>query len=312
MADPVMGGFQVRLGVKEEVTEGTAVTVDTLLEVVSGDIGLIEEGINTAGMTGTRSRYAARTRAGSRRVSGSVTLNPNAAEWALLLPWILGADASSTSYALAETLQSFTATLKKDNGTDGKVFTYNGCKVARAVITGEQGGSPISLQMDIEGRDETLGNAGTFPSLTLNVATGPFLFSDSTGAITIAGTAYAARRFVLTIDNALDTERFTNSLTRTALQPRDRIISLELTVPYGTATAAYPTAATLAAGVAVVITLTNTVHAVSLAFSLPKVHFGRRSPVWNGREEMDLVLSGEARVSSAANDELAVTLDSTV
>lgn len=309
MANEIMG-VQCRIGVKEEVTEGTAVTVDKLLELISGDIALAEEGVNAAGMAGSRSRASARTRAGTRKVSGSITLQPNAIEWALLLPWILGADASGTTYALAELLQPFTVTVDKDNGTDGKVFTYNGCKIAKAVITAEQG-APVSLQCDIEGRDEAIANAGTFPSLTLDTATGPFLTSDCAGAITVGGTAFPFRRMVLTIDNMLDTERFLNSTTRSGMQPKDRIITVELSGPYGGKETLYPTAATLAAGVAVSCTFTNTIAAVSLALSLPKVHFPRKTPAWNGREEVDLTLTGEARWSSAVNDELVVTLDST-
>lgn len=310
MANEIMG-VQCRLGVKEEVTEGTAVTVDSLLEVLSGDIALVETEHHAQGMAGSRSQFAARTRANIRRVSGSLALQPNAAEWALLLPWILGADASSTTYALAETLQPFTATIKRDNGTDGKVPTYNGCKVSRAVISSEAGG-PVNLQMDVEARDETLGNAGTFPSLTLNVATGPFIHADlsGSGTLTVAGTAFPAKRVSVSIDNFLDTERFVNSTTRSGLVPKDRVITVEIAGPYGGKESLYPTAATLAAGVAVVITYQNIVHAVSMSISLPKVHFARRSPPWAGREEVDLVFSGIARASSAVNDELVCTLDS--
>lgn len=309
MADPVMGAGN-HLGIKKETTEGTAVTVNTLLELISGDIGLTEEAVDTNGMTGTRSHWSARTRAGTRKVSGSITLQPNAIEWSVLLPWIFGADASGTTFALAETLPSYTVVKAIDNGTDGKVMTYNGVKVNKAVISGEAGGSPLSLQLDLEGWDEAVGNAATFPSISLNVATGPFLFSDSAGAITVGGSAYGFKRFSLTIDNALDTDRILNSTIRSGLPSRDRLISLELDGPWGTNSATYPTAATLAAGVAVVLTFTNTIAAVSLALSLPKVHFPRKTPPWNGREEVMLPLAGMAK-ATAANNELVVTLDST-
>lgn len=307
MADPIMG-VQSRIGIKKEATEGSAETVDTLLELISGDIGLVEEGIHAQGMTGSRSHWSARTRANTRRVSGSITLNPNAAELAVLLPLILGANASGTSYALAETLQAFTAVLDKDNGTDGKTYTYNGCKVGRAVFSAEQGGM-LTVQLDVEGRDEAIGNAGTFPSLSLNVATGPFIFSDA--VISVGGSNYSFRRLSITVDNQLDAERFMNSQTRTAIPSRGRVVSVELDGPAGQNHATYPTEATLAAGVAVVATFTNEVHAVSIAFSLPKVHFPRRTAVWAGREELMLPLVGEARASAAVNDELVVTLDST-
>lgn len=307
MADPIMG-VQSRIGVKKETVENTPVTVDTLLEVISGDIGLVEEGLHAQGMAGTRSHWAARTRAGVRRVSGSVTLCPNALEWSVLLPFILGADASGTTFATAETLPSFTAVLDKDNGTDGKVFTYAGMKVGRASLTADQGGL-LMLQLDVEGRDESIGNAGTFPAISLSVATGPFCFSDA--VISVAGSSYSFKSFRLSVDNQLDGDRIMNSAVRTAIPTRGRIVSVELDGPAGNNHASYPTAATLAAGVAVVITLTNTVHAVSMAITLPKCHFPRRSPVWNGREELMIPLAGECRASAAAGDEISIVLDST-
>ena len=296
-----------RIGVKKETTDGTPVTVDTLLELVSGDIGLVEEGIHAQGMAGTRSHWAARTRAGNRRVSGSITLCPNASEWAVLLPFIMGADASGTSFALAEVLPSFTAVLDKDNGADGKVYTYNGCKAGTATIAAEQGGM-LTLDMGVEGWDESIGNAGTFPALTLNVATGPFIFSDA--VISVAASNYSFKRFSFTIDNQLDTERFTNSATRTAIPSRGRVVSVSLDGPAGNNHATYPTAATLAAGVAVVATFTNTVHAVSMAITFPKVHFPRRTAVWAGREELMIPLVGEAR-ATAVNNCVSIVLDST-
>ena len=307
MADPVMG-VQSRIGVKKETTEGTAVTVDTLLELISGDFGLVEEGIHAQGMHGSRSHWAARTRANTRKASGSITLQPNAIELSVLLPFILGADANGTTFALAETLPSFTVVMDKDNATDGKTYTYNGCKCGKAVFSAEQGGL-LSVQMDVEGRDESIGAAGTFPALTLNVATGPFVFSDA--VISVAGSNYSFKRFSLTVDNQLDADRFMNSQTRTAIPTRGRVVSLELDGPAGQNHATYPTAATLAAGVAVVLTLTNTVHAVSIAFSLLKVHFPRRTAVWSGRDELMLPLMGDSRASAAAGDELTITLDST-
>jgi hypothetical protein len=308
MATAIVGA-DVRIGIGSEVTEGTAVAATELYEYLGGDVGLVEEEINSMGMAGTRSRYATRTRAGVRRVTGSLTLQPNAIEWSQLLPRILGAAASGTTFALAEQLPSFTLVIDKDNATDGKTFTYNACKVSRAVLTAEQG-RPLTLELGIEGWDESIGAAGTFPSLTLNTATGPFILSDTSGAITVGGAAYPFRRMVLTIDNSPDTERFMNSNIRSALRSKDRIISLELDGPYGNNSAIYPTAATLAAGVAVVIPFTNTVHAVSLSISLPLVHFTRRTPPLAGREEVMLPLVGQAR-ATAANSECVITLDST-
>ena len=308
MADPIVGA-QIQVGMVAEVTAGTFVTPTELYEYIEGDLGFVETEFNATGMAGTRSQQSERTRANIGRVTGSLTFCPNALEWANLLPRILGAAASGTTFALAETLPAFSVGIDKDNGTDGKYFQYAGCYVNRATITSQSGG-PVMLRLDIEGMTEAVASAGGFPSLSLGVATGPFLHADSSAAVVVGGTTYPARSVEITIDNALDTERFLNSTTRAALPALNRIITVNLGLPYGNATAAYPTAATLAAGVAVTVTWTNTVHAVSLLASFVKVHFPRRTPPLSGRNELDLPLSGIAR-RTAATRELVCTLDST-
>jgi hypothetical protein len=307
--DPVMG-VMARWAVGEETTAGTPVTPTNLLEVLPGsDLGMAEEAVGAEGMSGTRSRKSERTRAGLQRISGRCIMEPNAAELALLLPWILGANASGTTYALAETLQPFTSELKKDNGTDGKVFTYAGCFVNKATFTSEPGAA-LRLELEVEAFTESVGTAATATSLTLNVATSPFIHSDTSAAVSIAGSAYPTSRVQITIDNQLDADRFLNSTTRAALPAKGRDITVSLGPPYGASTSLYPTAATLAAGVAVNVTYTNTVYAVSCLFSFVKVHFPRRTPPWNGREEFMLPLEGMAK-ETAATKELVVTLDST-
>lgn len=273
--------------------------VDARFDFLNESLACSEEFPDTGGLRGTRSHVVERVRQGIRRVGGGITMQPTAVEWAALLPWIQGANASGTTYALADALQSRYVTV--DRGA--KVFTYSACFVDSATIRASQG-QPLQLSLNLVGSDETVANSGTFPALTLDTTTNAFMFHDC--VISIGGVSYSSRNFEMTINNHVDRERFFNSqVLSTATQAMDRNISVGFSLPYGDATAAY---ATGASGVAVTATFTN--GAVSLAFSLVKVCFPRRSPTWPGRAEVMLPLQGLAYRSSSTL-ELVTTLDST-
>ena len=281
---------------------GTTSTVDQPLDFLNENLAVNETFIDRNGLRGTRSRLIEPMRVGLRRIEGQITLQPTAVELSYLLPWILGAAASGTTYALAETVPERYVTVDRSDGTDGKVFTYDGVKVNRATFRCSQG-ELLTVVLDLVGKDETVANAGTFPSLTLDTTTAPFTFSDC--AISVGGTTYNSRDIEIVVDNRLDTERFFNSNTRTAIVAQDREISVNLNLGYGDAEAAYNTGI---GGVAVTATFTNS--AVSCLFSFVKVLFPRRSPTIPGKQEIMLPLQGMAKKSSTTN-ELVVTLDST-
>src|SRR6185369_10952800 len=94
--------------------------------------------LDTSGIRGTRSHAVERTRTGTYSVAGRIVLQPTPEELAHLLPRILGAAASGTNYAVAETLPDFYLSI--DRGA--KVFTYAGCKIVKATFFGNEG-SPI-------------------------------------------------------------------------------------------------------------------------------------------------------------------------
>lgn len=277
---------------------GASAPATLLLDLMSGDVGLQEALVNGTGVRGTRSRHKSRTRRGLRRASGGITIEPNPTELAFWLPYILGGTPSGTTYPLGEALSAFIC--QKD--MIDKVFTYTGCKVASATFRSSQGG-PLQLTINIEGVDESVGNAGTFPAIELTEAA-PFVHHD--GAFTV--NSISGRTFFdfeLTIDNALDAERFGNSATRTAINPTDRIITLGLTPPYGGNHDMYNL---LETGVPIEAVFTN--GTVSITFSMPFVQIPRNTPLIAGKAENRLLLRGEAR-SDDANEELEITLDST-
>jgi hypothetical protein len=153
-------GYVSQLGI------GTTSTVDQRLDYLSESLACQEEFPDTGGLRGTRSHAVERVRAGIRRVAGTITLQPTAVELSYLLPWILGANASGTTYALADALQSRYVSV--DRGA--KVFLYDAVWVDSATFRATQG-SPLSVTLNLVGSDETVNNAGTFPSLTLDTTT---------------------------------------------------------------------------------------------------------------------------------------------
>lgn len=272
--------------------------VELRFDFQSESLAVNEAFIDTNGLRGTRSRSIERVRQGNRRIGGQIRMQPTAVELAALLPWILGANASGNTYALADTLQSRYVTVDRSI----KVSTYNGVVVDRATFRAGQG-EPLDLTLDVCGLDETIGNSGTFPDLSLDLTTQPFVFTDL--ALVINATTVNAKSIELVIDNAIDKERFFNSQTAVSLPPMDRHVYLNTQLPYGDASALYGTGA---GGVACTATFTN--GGTSLLFSLVKVAFPRRSPTFvAGRQEVLLPLNGTAYTSSTTK-ELVCTLDS--
>lgn len=308
MTQPIYGAA-TKLGI------GTTSTVNQRLDFEECGVVLAESMPYLGGLRGTRERDVSRVVQGNRRAGGPIRLpGPTAVEWSYLLPWILGATASGTTYAVAEALPYRYVTVARDNaafgGTDGKVFTYDHCLVNNArfrSVYSPEGGA-LTLDLDVVGVDEAIGNNGTFPAISLDTTTAPFLHTDSSGAVSIAGSAYPCQSVAIDFENHLDTQRFFNSQTLSAVyNAMDRTIGVTLEVPYAGAEALYGTGA---AGVAVTITYTSGLTATSLVFTFVKVVFPRDTPPTRGRTEGFLTLRGQAYHSGATNA-LVCTLDST-
>ena len=283
-------GFATQCGID------SASPVTHRLDFQTETLRLREEFVYTGGLRGTRSREATQTRAGKQTIAGQLTLHPNSAEMALLLPWILGTAAAGTLYALADTVPSRYVTFDRV----AKVYTYASTRVTRAVFSGVEH-MPLVLTLDLVASTETEANAGTFPSLSLDVANGPFMFTDL--VLTIASGAYSCKDFTLTVDNMIDANRYFNSVTlSTAANAMDRIITLSTHLPHGDATAVYNTGI---AGVSANATFTN--GAAILNFDFAKVKFPRESPETQGRSEILLPLTGQC-LKSGATLELVTNL----
>ncbi len=298
-------GHQARLGTKNESVYGAAVTVDQAFVFVSESIvkrGMIVE---RAGLRGTRSHQANDARTGPYTVSGQLVLEPTPQDLAIWLPRILGAAADGNNYNLAETLPSFTLVVDRV----AKVFTYAGCKVNRATLSGMQGGL-LRLVLDLVAQSEAVAAAGTFPSLTSSIAP-PYIFSDL--ELTLASAAREVREFELTIDNGLITDRFMNSITIVNAPEGDRTVTLRTVHAWAPETVALYAQAL--AGSAGVLQLTNALGGTpptgySTAFNFATLQVPDRSPNVPGRSELLLNLEMVAR-RVGATPEVAVVHDAT-
>lgn len=288
----IIAGYQSKLAISD------ADPPDKQLDFVRLDFGAAEDLIDANAMRGTRSRSLERVRIGLRRVGGSIVFWPTPVElFDVLLQWILGGTPSGNTFPLGNTLPEKIVTIDRV----GWVQKSLGCVVNRATIRGRTG-QPVEVELDVMGKDEALGAAGTFPSLTPDTTTKVFVFHDS--SISINSTTYQLKDFEFTIDNRVDGERFLNSQTRTQLFSMDRVISLSAMIPWGDAYNLYSLAGTDGFAFSATWSFNN----CSLVLSCPKLFFMRKPIGIPGREELFYPFQAQA-LSTAANNELTVTCD---
>lgn len=263
------------------------------------------------GIRGTRSKASERTRKGAYYVFGTIAMNISPGEFVTLLPKILGADASGTTFALAEQTPYFGMLI--DRGAD--VFEYTDCKVNRAILRGRapqmnEEGEPelLELQLQIMGKTETTATSwpGSPPSLSTNGNVSPFVLSD--GVLTMQSATWPFEEFVLVIDNHLEA-RFVNSLTAYTICPRDRTVMLRARVPWGEDNVYSTLYGQALAGATGSLAFTN--GTVSTTFTFGTLQVPDNSPVVQGKRGISLELDMIAR-SVTTTKEVSVTNDSTV
>ena len=284
---------------------GAANPVTSQFEFISCGIGKRGALVESPGCRGTRSHIHESVNEGPYTVGGAVVMEPRPDELDFWLPYILGGAESTDVFPLAETLPVAFVTIDKI----AKVYTYDGMKVARAVFASSPAQN-LRLTMDLEGKTETPGNAGTFPAIssTLSVLQ-PYIHQQA--VLTLVSTPYVLANVEVTINNSLILDRLLNSVTRTELPEADRIITVSCDNPF-TATEAglYDMAL---AGVAGTLKYTN--GARSLLFTFANLKVPSRGPEIAGRNrEIPLRLELQAFRSGVtdAPKELVVTNDNTV
>lgn len=256
--------------------------------------------LNAGGIRGTRSNPKEATAAGPYEVGGNLSLN-NVSPYLLdfWLPRILGANESTDTFAVAETLQAFGMLFNRV----GEEFEYTDCYVNKATFRGRQG-ELVELELEIWGVTEVPGTAIPSVAIDISAASAPYTFCQ--GVLTLGGTAYTMMDFEVIIDNMLE-RRFGNSCTATSITPKDRMVYVNCTVPFTSVedAALYDFAH---AGIAGSIALTGS--AISTTFTFANLKTITESPNITGKQEIVLPLKMQAFMSSTTR-EIVITNDST-
>lgn len=316
-------GVLANFGMNANTTSSPAAATEAY-EFLSENLTTAREVIRTEGLRGTRLHPVERIRQGRQTPGGDITMQPTYAELVNLLPRIIGAavgGAGTNSYTISDTVPvAFQTVIDRI----AKVFTYTGCRVGKAVFKSAPG-QPLELAMTVQALAESIGNSGTFAALTV-ANNPPFIFED--GVLTLGGTTYQILDFETTIDWKLKEDRWVNSLTRTDLPSLDVQVLTKFTVPFTSDTAAlYDASAWAQAGSPLTYGITGNINfnafgagagaaGVSLGLVFGNLVFpAEKSPNVAGRDEIGMVLSGEARrvgQSSPYTSCLVATLDATL
>ena len=268
-------------------------------EYASENLQMVQAHGNTNGMRGTRSRTKDRRRILSESIGGQLVLNPTPVELDTILPLILGAAEVTNTFDLADTLPSFGLLLDRITAR----FVYTEMVVNRATFAGSQGGF-ITLTLDLLGKTEVVDYSTVFPVTVPAIDSGqPYVFGDVDYVLAADATAVEVQAFSVTIDNALDPNHFYNSITRTQINPTDRIVAVDMVLSFDADTKdAYDQAVTGGNG-----TLTLDSGTPQTLFTFANLGVPAVSPVGGGRgNEILLNLSMVAEMSGATN-ELVVT-----
>ncbi|MCC9608519.1 hypothetical protein LOC68_09865 [Blastopirellula sp. JC732] len=213
-----VSGFQTQLGLGPQHATNLATRQ---LEHFGVDLDKQSTIVRADGMIGQRSPIGDSAQPGTYTVGGTISLRPRPDDLLFLFPYILGAAEVSDAFALAETLPELVATV------DRKIMvnTYRGLKVDKATFRSRKG-ELLELELDLQGKlADATAAAGTFPSIAATLsAKNPFVHHQS--SVTIDETTIEVDNLVITIDNALELDRFNNSQTRTTLPEGSRRITL--------------------------------------------------------------------------------------
>ncbi len=279
MTQPASMGSQSRLSMAAPgtVIASYAESYEFVGESLAKKLTILE----TAGIRGTRSHPAERTRDGTYAVQGTIRFHGSKGLLDLLLPRILGGGSSPT-YTLAEGLPAFDVLLDRIASR----FVYGTCKVNRALFRARASGL-LELAIELRGETETI-SAAPFPAIT-PPTDAPYIWQDC--AVTLNSVPRVVTEFELLIDNHLHA-RFSNSQAATDLYPTDRTIGLKCTVPF-TSDDADLYGANSGGAAAGTLAFTNGSH--NLTLTLAQVQFPDHSPVVAGKGEIFLHLDGRAK-----------------
>lgn len=204
-----------QIGLKAEVTPGTAVTVDRFYEFTSEDLTFNKEFITSAGIRSGR-RTPSTRKAGREGVEGTLEMELVNKGMGLLFSHALGTVATTTPGGATTARQHFvkeattvgkSLTVQKgveDYAATAQPFTYRGVKITGFELSCENDGIP-TISWGIDGWTETTATALATASYMSDIE--PYVFTE--GALTIdGGTAGTVKAATISQETPLMTDRY--------------------------------------------------------------------------------------------------------
>jgi hypothetical protein len=275
----------------------TALPVTSAFEATSFGLESRRPHISANGLRGTRSQVAQRVIEGVEECDGPIVVMPNLTEAALLLAWG-GFLNTSNVFTLTEALTSRYVVADKVT----KVHTFSGVYVGRLGIRMVKN-VPWEWTLGTVGQQRTIGNAGTFPAISLTEAP-PLALHHM--VVSLLGSARSVMEVNIGIDHALDVQA-NNAAFNEQIEPGDRIISVGLTLPYTAANADLVEQSVEGDEAA---TAEATYGGLSADFAFGNLKFPRGAVPVQGKNGLVLQLDGQAFMTGSTR-ELVITLDST-
>jgi hypothetical protein len=276
---------------------GTTSTVDTALSFISENIR--SERAHLASddkFRGTYSNNAAGTIEGPERVFGTTEHEFNPEEVAIILE-LLGFTNTTGTFAVNDSaLPERYMTIDREE----KVHTYSGMVAARATLRCSAG-VPWRWSIDWLGKQETIANSGTFPSLSNLNETPPLALHHC--VVTLLSTARVIDDLTIVIDNVVEHRPFNNDYFTPERHGRN--ISFSGSLPYANNTDLLRPAVAGAGGTAV-----WTYGNYSSSWTFGNLQFPRGGVEKTKGSKRMITLDGMAR-QTGATKELVIVHDST-
>ena len=209
-----MTTMNTQLGVVDESTYGTPVTVTRFFEFNGESVKLEQGRVESAGLrSGTRTMRADRFEPYRIGAAGDVVMDVPTKGFGFFLKHMLGTVATGTvvdgNYTHTGTEGSllgdvFTMQINRPFNPAGtnQAFTYHGCKITGWELAADTDGVLVAtLSVDAEDADTST------PLATASYPTDYRVFSFTGASLTIGGAAVEVKNFSVSCDNALNVER---------------------------------------------------------------------------------------------------------
>ena len=281
---------------------GASHPVTTRLALETCGVKKIPTHHEAAGMRGQLAHRSEDVAEGTYTVSGPVSLRPRPEELRVLLPLLFGGSFSVNELEPAAITDGFPFAFDRKV----KVHKYNGCKFASGSISSSAGQSLV-LSGQIEGTTaDAPAAAGSFPSLDLSLQP-PFMHHHA--VITVDSTARKTDDINISVNHAVQADRFFNSQTRSEIPQGDRIVTFSCKNPF--TSDEYDLYTLALAGAEASIVYTN--GAYSLTVEFPCLQAAVEDPQPAGPTvEMPLMMNYTAKTvdgSAISDQEIKFTLD---